>query len=447
MPALEIRAPQTSGWLMKEVTLRPQKLERHFLTELACDRETTTFELRSEPDVDAGFDVTSTPAGVSAVRVGPKDDAALGAFELHPEDARRCEPSPGSSTSGPPQLARQTLLSASFDGADFLALPVFAPLVERLVAMLAPIVGEIARRSPTPNELVIRRLLADNRREEIFVGKATLRAKYADLPDAQRALFAPLGLDAPSLPARPPQAREATRPSFAPRLPRPYARRRSRRVRHHPPVRRRRLPFRTRAGSARSPVGPRPDDDMKNAELAKTLRLIFNTARSGRTEYAYGKLADLFSSAAFAGYEPDEQREALRLMVHARNPPREEFVLAAHRAALGHLKRLAETLAEPARLRDARTREPAARRHGRGQRRVREGARARARAKRRVRADEEPDAATRARVNQIGVDGRAFIGQKRLASAEPVEPAPRAAMSERTSSVVAGCSCSERRPG
>ena len=87
---------------------------------------------------------------------------------------------------------------------------------------------------------------------------------------------------------------------------------------------------------------------MKNAELAKALRLIFITARSGRTEYAYGKLAELFSSAAFAEYEPDEQREALRLMVHARTPPTEEFALAANRAALGHLKKLAETLAEPA---------------------------------------------------------------------------------------------------
>jgi hypothetical protein len=86
---------------------------------------------------------------------------------------------------------------------------------------------------------------------------------------------------------------------------------------------------------------------MKNVELAKTLRLIFNTARSGRTEQAYVKLAELFSSAMFAEYEPDEQREALRLMVHARNPPKHEFVLAANRAALGHLMKLAETLAEP----------------------------------------------------------------------------------------------------
>jgi hypothetical protein len=202
--ALEIRAPQTSGWLMKEVTVRPQKLERHVVTELVCDREATTFKLRTEPDLEAGFDVTSAPGGVSAARVGPKDDASVGGFELEPEDAKALRGLAQMLDEWASGLARRTLLSASFDGADFLTLPAFAPVVQRLVAMLAPIAEEIARRSPTANELVIRRLLADNRREEIFVSKATLRTKYAELPDEQRALFAPLGLDAPKPPGPPP---------------------------------------------------------------------------------------------------------------------------------------------------------------------------------------------------------------------------------------------------
>jgi len=353
VPALEIRAPQTSGWLMKEVTVRPQKLERHVLTELACDRETTTFKLRTEPDVETGFDVTSGPAVVSAVRVGPKDDAAVGAFELQPEDAQALRGLAHKLEEWVSGLARQTLLSASYDGADFLTLPVFAPLVQRLVAMLAPTVEEIARRSPTTTELVIRRLLADNRREEIFVSKATLRAKYAELPDEQRALFASLGLDPPKLPVPPPATRDrevtTTRAEVAPSVPPPrFTSRPPRAPSLAPPAAvtdASLAPAATTNGVAA--VGPRPADDMKNTELAKTLRLIFNTARSGRTEYAYGKLAELYSSAAFAEYAPDDQREALRLMVHARNPPKKEFVLAANRAALVHLKKLAEMLAEP----------------------------------------------------------------------------------------------------
>lgn len=349
VPALEIRAPQTSGWLTKEVTVRPQKLERHVVTELVCDREGTTFKLRTEPDLEAGFDVTAAPAGVSAARVGSKDDASLGAFELQPEDAKALRSLAQKLDEWAIGLARRTLLSASFDGADFVTLPAFAPLVQRLVAMLAPIVEEIARRSPTANELVIRRLLADNRREEVFVAKATLRAKYAELPDEQRTMFAALGLDAPKPPAPPPAARDREAPSARAEVassgrPPPLA------SRPPPPPSWAPPPAVSEASLAPpgvASVGPRPDDDMKNVELAKALRLIFNTARSGRTEYAYGKLTELFSSASFADCEPDQQRQALRLMVHARNPPKQEFVLAANRAALGHLKKLAETFAEP----------------------------------------------------------------------------------------------------
>jgi hypothetical protein len=354
MPALEIRAPQTSGWLMKEVTLRPQKLERHFLTELVCDRDSTTFKLRAEPDVEAGFDVTSAAAGVSAARIGPKDDPAVGGFELEPEDVQALRSLAQKLDEWVSGLARQTLLSAFFDGTDFVTLPKFAPMVQRLVATLTPIVGEIARRSPTPNELVIRRLLADNRREEVFVSKATLRAKYAELPEAERGLFAPLGLEPPKAPVPPPAVRErkpsVPRAEVAPSVRPP-------KFTSRPPP----APIVASPAPVSEPklapppappgvptVGPRPAEDMKNAELAKTLRLIFNTARSGRTEYAYSKLAELFSSAAFAGYEPNEQREALKLMVHASDPPKKEFVLAANRAALGHLKKLAESLAEPA---------------------------------------------------------------------------------------------------
>lgn len=350
VPALEIRAPQTSGWLTKEVTVRPQKLDRLVLAQLVCDGEATTIGLRAEPDLEAGFDVTSSAAGVRAVRVGPKGDASLGAFDLEPEDAKALRVLAGKLEEWAGALVRRTLLSASLDGADVVTLPVFAPLVQRLVAMLAPIVEEIARRSPTANELVIRRLLADNRREEIFVAKATLRAKYAELSDEQRALFAPLGLDAPKPPSPPPATRDREAPSARAEVassmrPPPLASRPPPPPSWAPPPA---VSDASLAPPAVPAIGPRPDDDMKNVELAKALRLIFNTARSGRTEYAYGKLAELFSSAAFAGYEPDEQRQALRLMVHARNPPKEEFVLAANRAALGHLKKLAEAFFEPA---------------------------------------------------------------------------------------------------
>src|SRR5262249_2292932 len=54
----------------------------------------------------------------------------------------------------------------------------------------------------------------DDRREEIFVSKATLREKYAVLDEPQRALFAPLGLDAVE-PKNPPQTPKDNKPPTA----------------------------------------------------------------------------------------------------------------------------------------------------------------------------------------------------------------------------------------
>ena len=50
-------------------------------------------------------------------------------------------------------------------------------IVERLVAEMAPVVREIAKRSLAPTELVIKRQTGDGRREEIFVSRRDLQVK------------------------------------------------------------------------------------------------------------------------------------------------------------------------------------------------------------------------------------------------------------------------------
>src|SRR5262249_18453616 len=86
-PDLEIRAPQGSGWLTKEVKVRAQKLERHVLTELVVEASATRFALRVEPGAKSRLDVVMEGDRVRASRARPSDDAAAGAFEVGPEDA------------------------------------------------------------------------------------------------------------------------------------------------------------------------------------------------------------------------------------------------------------------------------------------------------------------------------------------------------------------------
>lgn len=70
-------------------------------------------------------------------------------------------------------------------------------LVERLVALLAPTVQEIDRRSPSPDELSLKIEREDGSREELYLKKAALIARLAEVPAEARSLLLPLGLRVP----------------------------------------------------------------------------------------------------------------------------------------------------------------------------------------------------------------------------------------------------------
>jgi hypothetical protein len=89
---------------------------------------------------------------------------------------------------------KKSLRDASLEGGALRALPSPRVLVERLVANIAPIVQEIGKRSLAPGELVLKRLLDDTRREEIFVSKKELARKVQVLPQDMRRIFDPLEL-------------------------------------------------------------------------------------------------------------------------------------------------------------------------------------------------------------------------------------------------------------
>jgi hypothetical protein len=217
---LEIRAPQLSGWISKEVKVRPQRIERFVITELSDDGKTLRIKLRPEPAAEAGFDVEVSPGEerVSMSRVGPAGDALAGDFEVDPEDTPVLLDLATKLRAGAQGLTRQTLVNAAVGAEDFEAVPVFAEFIQSFVRVIAPIVCEISERSLMPSELVLRRALGNDRREEVFVSKATLREKFASLAAERRALFAPLGLDSgikPQASSRPSTAETPVRAELA----------------------------------------------------------------------------------------------------------------------------------------------------------------------------------------------------------------------------------------
>jgi hypothetical protein len=193
---LEVQAPESGGWLRKEVKLRPQRLDKEYVTELFLSSTDATLKLRTSADGSgAGFDVAvrGESPRVRMVRVG---EGELPPFDLADVDA-------GKMVHLREQLAgfctellthRRSLADARVDGNPLRTLESPRQIVERLIEAMAPTVQEIAKRSLSPTELVLKRQLGDGRREEIFISKESLKEKLAPLPPNLRALFAPLGL-------------------------------------------------------------------------------------------------------------------------------------------------------------------------------------------------------------------------------------------------------------
>jgi hypothetical protein len=89
---------------------------------------------------------------------------------------------------------------------------------------------------------------------------------------------------------------------------------------------------------------------MPSSELVAAVKRIVASARAGDLDAAYAGYKELFSGPAFATFEPNEQRQALRLMVHAKgvpDPPTPAMV-EAHRSALAPLVALVRAHGEPA---------------------------------------------------------------------------------------------------
>ncbi len=202
-PHVELSAPEETGWLKKEVKLRPQRLERLVLVEVVDDGTKLELMLRAEGPEAKGIDYVVSAGAVSASRVGAPEDPSVGPFDPPEEDVTKLVSLTESLRASLGELKGSRLVEATLNGSDFRLCPRFESVVESLVALMAPLVQDIARHSLTQTELVLRRALSSERREEIFVAKSVLREKYAPLPAPRRALFGALGLD--TLPPPPPE--------------------------------------------------------------------------------------------------------------------------------------------------------------------------------------------------------------------------------------------------
>jgi hypothetical protein len=196
---LEVGAPEEAGWIRKETKVRPHRFDRFHLAELSVDSASTTIKLRAAPDGSGGgFDLSfwqDTPR-VQLVRIVEGDAAPGDPFDAVGDDIAKLQLLRDGLVAMTDQLAehKKALVRASLDDQPLTQLEAPRVLVERLIANIAPMVQQIARRSLAPGELVLKRLLGESHREELFVSKAELLHKLEALPVALRRAFDPLEL-------------------------------------------------------------------------------------------------------------------------------------------------------------------------------------------------------------------------------------------------------------
>ena len=90
---------------------------------------------------------------------------------------------------------KERLVDVTLDGSRVFDNGLALPLVHRIVALLAPTVREITKRSPNQFELTLKTESKNGRREELYLRKDSLVTAMQPLPASGREVFSPLGLD------------------------------------------------------------------------------------------------------------------------------------------------------------------------------------------------------------------------------------------------------------
>lgn len=202
---LEMETPEGS-WLSKDTKMRPHRLDKYNILELSMAPDQMTLKLRQGADGSGrGFDVKvrRQPPQVLVFRVDDPPKGGEQPIEIKTADLPKFMAMWDTLAAGTADLARarRALVQATLDGKAMKDHEKPSVLLERIVATMAPIVQEVARRSPSPNELVLKRLVGDDRREEIFLSKDELRKKLEALPPALLRAMEPLGLLPPAPPS------------------------------------------------------------------------------------------------------------------------------------------------------------------------------------------------------------------------------------------------------
>ncbi|MBA3457309.1 MAG: hypothetical protein H0T42_29780, partial [Deltaproteobacteria bacterium] len=192
----ELGALEVGGWLRKSDKLVALKIGRYVIGKVVVGNHVTV-RLRAAIDADSpAFDLVLTRTGeVLIENVSGEPARELTIDEAHRPTLKALAEKLEAAVR---KLGDRRVGAAAvqIDGVPLAEHAHPGTLAERLILAVAPMVHRIAKHTRSPGELVLRRMLGEDRREEIFVTTAELVKRWSGLPPASREVFAPLRLEA-----------------------------------------------------------------------------------------------------------------------------------------------------------------------------------------------------------------------------------------------------------
>jgi len=200
-PEMKIKIQRDAGWIRKRTRMETEQIHRYYITEAEVSPGRESFVIRRHyKKPSAGYIVvirdgekTQEPTITRVLSDGSTPDLPL-TLSGDSADALERLWSYIDDDLAEMRNFRCDLLSAEFDGTPVERLDEPSEVAEAILGSLAPIIREMRLRSRVPGELVLKRDTGDGRREEVFVPRQALEAKFADLPERHRRLFEAIGL-------------------------------------------------------------------------------------------------------------------------------------------------------------------------------------------------------------------------------------------------------------
>jgi hypothetical protein len=183
---MELQVGMKKAWLSRDLTREVVRVDEYILAAAVLDRNRAEVHLRRRADGPSDTLVLflqRTDAGFGAVIDRPGEGNEPARFQAVPEDLPKLETiwqrlhEACSATLD----RKQTVDSVVLDGLDVFEDERVVGFINTFIAQYAPVVGEIARRSPAPRELSLKLEHDDGRREEIYLNKDQLASQLNGL--------------------------------------------------------------------------------------------------------------------------------------------------------------------------------------------------------------------------------------------------------------------------